>query len=50
MVQIDTDECSVDNGGCDQTCVNENGTYHCECIVGHLLEDDDHNCIGNVIE
>ncbi len=43
---IDIIECSDDNGGCEQTCVNTDGSYYCECLVGHLLDGDNHKCIG----
>lgn len=43
----DTNECAtIDNAGCDQTCVNEIGSYHCECEVGYTLNSDDHLCDG----
>ena len=31
---LDVDECSIDNGGCDDLCVNEDGSFHCECPSG----------------
>ena len=35
----DIDECSSVNGPCDHgTCVNTNGSYYCNCIVGHTGE------------
>ncbi|XP_019850549.1 PREDICTED: fibrillin-2-like isoform X2 [Amphimedon queenslandica] len=34
----DVNECSVDNGGCQQTCVNTIGSYYCECFDGYLLD------------
>ena len=45
----DTDECSVDNAGCNQTCVNEVGSYHCECLDGYLLDEDQKRCSGMLI-
>ena len=43
---VDINECLTDNGGCDHTCVNEVGTYHCECNIGFLLDEDKHGCSG----
>ena len=34
---VDIDECGEGTSGCDQTCVNEPGTYHCECAPGFNL-------------
>lgn len=33
----DINECAVDNGGCDQKCVNSPGDYTCSCNVGYEL-------------
>ena len=46
FIMTDINECNTNNGGCNQTCVNEVGTYHCECKVGFLLDDDAHGCSG----
>ena len=27
----DWDECSEDNGGCEESCINKPGTYECTC-------------------
>ena len=43
---IDDDECSRNNGGCNQTCVNTEGSYNCTCISGYSLDDDEHGCSG----
>ncbi|GFN98752.1 signal peptide, cub and egf-like domain-containing protein 1 [Plakobranchus ocellatus] len=41
----DEDECSHDNGGCAQTCVNTPGNYTCGCSDGFLLGPDGRNCV-----
>lgn len=33
-VCTDVDECLVDNGGCEQICINKPGTYECSCKPG----------------
>ncbi|CAH1245436.1 SCUBE1 [Branchiostoma lanceolatum] len=40
----DVNECSSGNGGCDHTCVNTQGSYHCTCQTGYLLSGT-HTCI-----
>ena len=44
--QLDHDECSSNNGGCDQVCVNEHATYRCECYAGYRLGTDGKSCAG----
>ena len=42
---VDIDECK-ENVTCSDICVNELGTYHCECLDGFSLSDDGHLCSG----
>ena len=42
----DIDECVVDNGGCNQICVNKPGSFECKCEPGYLLSDDGKTCVG----
>ena len=42
----DIDECQYGNGRCDHTCVNEEGSHHCECEAGYLLLPDGQSCEG----
>lgn len=42
----DTDECLVDNGGCQQRCINIAGSYSCDCGAGFRLADDRSSCEG----
>ena len=32
---VDINECSANTHGCSQVCVNDLGTYHCECFNGY---------------
>ena len=41
---IDINECQYDNGKCDQICVNEIGSYHCDCRTGYKLDKNEFNC------
>lgn len=38
------DECSKENGGCQQECVNTFGSYSCQCRSGFMLHDNKHDC------
>lgn len=42
---VDFDECSKDNGGCEQSCINTIGSYECQCSTGLILADDEHSCV-----
>ena len=42
----DTDECGTDNGGCDQTCTNDEGTFECGCWTGFRLDADGSTCLS----
>ena len=45
----DIDECTDENAGCDHLCINEYGSYHCQCRDGYTLGPDDHSCFGKRI-
>ena len=42
----DVNECLSDNGGCNQTCTNNDGSYECSCNTGYLLSPDNLSCDG----
>lgn len=42
----DTNECSVNNGGCQQVCVNTVGSYECHCHSGYKLHWNKKDCVG----
>ena len=42
----DINECSTNNGGCSQVCVNRLGSYQCRCRDGYELNVDNHTCDG----
>ena len=39
-------ECSDNNGGCEHTCINSEGSYSCSCNSGYSLDSNDRNCSG----
>ena len=43
---IDINECDQNNGNCNQNCVNEVGSYHCECKSGYQLDQAGYSCNG----
>ena len=42
----DDNECLAENGGCEQKCVNEVGTYSCACGELFSLANDKRSCTG----
>lgn len=44
----DIDECATDNGGCEQTCINTEGSYHCCCDCGNALNCDGKTCTSKM--
>ncbi|XP_070539299.1 bone morphogenetic protein 1 homolog isoform X2 [Ptychodera flava] len=43
-VARDIDECSVNQGGCEQACLNLIGTYACGCRWGYRVAENNKNC------
>ena len=41
----DVNECSDNNGGCDDACINTPGSYSCSCSTGYMLLYDGKSCI-----
>ncbi|XP_078665118.1 uncharacterized protein LOC144907678 [Branchiostoma floridae x Branchiostoma belcheri] len=44
LVCEDVDECATYNGGCDQICINTEGSYSCSCREGFTLKADNRGC------
>ena len=42
----DIDECTLNIDDCDQLCVNDIGSYHCECHTGYFRDNNLLSCIG----
>ena len=47
---IDDNECSTSNGGCQQTCINTAGSFHCDCRCGYSLNSNGRTCTGTIVE
>ena len=44
----DIDECSSNNGNCDQICTNLEGTHNCSCRSGYIMAANGASCIGTL--
>ena len=42
----DINECLIDNGECEQTCDNIDGSYQCSCWNGYEFTSDNYTCTG----
>lgn len=42
---IDIDECLINNGDCQQICINQLGTHTCGCKEGFSLKNDNKTCL-----
>ena len=47
---LDVNECEENNGGCEQQCVNKEGSHNCSCEGGFKLEKDGFKCTGDSIK
>ena len=43
----DYNQCLVENGGCEQKCVNQVPGYECQCDSGYSLNSDNMSCVAN---
>ena len=44
LISPDNDECLVDNGGCQQVCINTDDSFFCSCNSGFVLKADQQTC------
>ena len=45
---VDVNECNTNNGGCEDSCVNTDGSYYCTCDTGYSLDSNKHDCNGKM--
>ncbi len=43
---LDYNECNMNNGGCEDSCRNTDGSYQCNCRGGFRLGTNMHECEG----
>jgi hypothetical protein len=43
-VSLDIDECSTNGHGCEDVCINSEGSYSCGCSDGYILNEDGRTC------
>ena len=43
---LDANECASNNGGCNHTCNNTDGSFVCSCDSGYTLDSDKLGCLG----
>ena len=46
MLNLDINECAINNGGCSQVCLNTEGSFSCDCYPGYELGPNNHTCNG----
>jgi len=44
----DSNECAVNNGGCEHVCQDTVGSYVCSCDPGYALSDNQFSCEGQI--
>lgn len=42
----DINECTTDNGGCEQVCINTEGSHRCKCFEGYSYIEETGECVG----
>lgn len=42
----DVDECSEDIHDCEQLCLNNNGSFSCNCEIGYRIDQNGRTCNG----
>ena len=50
LYSTDINECLTNNGGCDHTCINTEGSFECLCNTSYILAADNKTCVLNVTD
>ena len=43
---LDINECAINNGNCQDKCLNNQGSYSCGCRAGYRVSVDKRSCEG----
>ena len=46
IISLDINECDLATDNCEHICINNNGSYTCECKSGFELSSDGIHCSG----
>ena len=46
ILHADINECVVNNGSCEQICINLIGSFECQCYENFTLDSDGSSCSG----
>ena len=47
LIHVDINECSDENGGCSEVCINTEGSYYCACNdSGYEVIENSEPCQG----
>ena len=46
LLSSDINECNITTNPCEQYCINNNGSFVCECNDGYTLDVDGFTCNG----
>ena len=46
----DINECNTNNGGCEHTCTNVDGSNICSCDEGYTLDSNGNSCTGKWVK
>ena len=46
---VDVNECTLNIDDCDQLCVDDIGSYHCECYTGYFRDNNSAYCVGKCL-
>ena len=46
LLSSDINECNISTNPCEQHCINNDGSFGCECNNGYTLDADGFTCNG----
>lgn len=47
FLNVDINECETNMGGCNDSCIDTDGSFFCKChVVGYEVGEDGFSCVG----